>query len=443
MHRPPEPDPGAAASGASPPVPDPTGASAQRGVAGLWRRHGRVLSALGIGYLFVAATGRLYYALPYLLRDIAPWSAVDLKYRHNEVAQWFAGNPVYGVVDGAVYPPASHAILWPFIGWVPLDTARLIWAVTTVAAAAVIGLLAYRACAPAPPRYRLLVAGLAFAGYPLQLSIFPGQMGMHVVALVAGGAVLLLRERPAWWTDALAALMIAASLVKPTTALPLVAAALIAARRVRPAVLVVGGYAAFTLIAVAAQPAGLLALLRDWLAVAGDRVPVMDGVPNLHLLLAWLGLRSWMNAASLLVLAVMSIWGWRRRDADPWILLGVAAVVARFWAHSTLYDDAFLLLAAVALFRVAFLTAAGTRRTAAWLLAAAWAALLTPTWVFYGLGPAIVQPVHAAQALLWLVALAVLVVVAHGQTTAYIDVPPDAIARPQPQRPGPEDRLTP
>jgi hypothetical protein len=192
MHRPPEPDPGAAASGASPPVPDPTGASAQRGVAGLWRRHGRVLSALGIGYLFVAATGRLYYALPYLLRDIAPWSAVDLKYRHNEVAQWFAGNPVYGVVDGAVYPPASHAILWPFIGWVPLDTARLIWAVTTVAAAAVIGLLAYRASSPARAAIPAARRRTRVRRIPAPAVDLPRPDGhARNVALVVGGAILL------------------------------------------------------------------------------------------------------------------------------------------------------------------------------------------------------------------------------------------------------------
>jgi hypothetical protein len=390
---------------------------------GIWQRYGRAISTVGVAYLVVAATGRLRYALPYLLRDVAPWSAVDLKYRYNEVAQWFAGNPVYGVVDGAVYPPASHAILWPFMGWVPLDSARVVWAITTLAAATALGLLAYRVCAPAASVHRLLVAGLAFAAYPLQLAIFPGQMGMHVVALVAGGAFLLLM-RPAWWSDALAGVLLAASLVKPTTSVPLVIAALLVGHRLRPAIVAAGTYAAFTLIAVAAQPTGPFALLRDWLSVAGDRVSVLYGVPNLHLLLASVGLRSWMNPASLVVLTVMTIWMWRHRTADPWLLLAVAAIVTRFWAHSNLYDDGFLLLAAIALFRVASLgSSGGARRIAPWLFAAAWAALLTPTWVFYDAAPRVVESIHAAQALLWLAVLAFLAAVVPQSSSAHDHMP--------------------
>lgn len=376
-----------------------------QGLAIAWQRYGPLVKGIGVAYLAVAAVGKLAYALPHLLRDVAPWSAWDLKYRFNEVAEWFAGNPVYGVVDGAVYPPASHAILWPLMGWVSLDTARLLWAISILAAATAIAWLAYRVTAPAPRRDRLLVAGLAFASYPLQISVFVGQMGVHVVALAAWGALLLFVNRPRWWTDALAGILLAASLVKPTLSLPLVVAALIAARRARPALLLALAYGALTLVAVSAQPAGLFVLLVEWLAVAGERVPVLDGVPNVHMLLAWAGLRGWMTPASLVILAAMTAWMWFKRDADPLVLMGIAALVARVWAHSTLYDDALLLLAAVALLRIAFREATGRRRTAGWLFAAGWAALLTPTWVFYGSDHRLARAVHIAQAILWLLVL--------------------------------------
>lgn len=380
-----------------------------RWIAGVWKRYGRIVKGMGVAYLVVAAVGRLWYALPHLLRDVSPWSAWDLKYRFNEVAEWFAGNPVYGVVDGAVYPPASHAILWPLLGWVSLDVARLLWAISTLVAAASLAWLAYRVTAPAALRDRLLVVGLAFAMYPLQLSIFVGQMGVHVIAIAAWGAVLLFMERSRWWTDALASTLLAFSLVKPTLSLPLVVAALVVGRRWRPGFLLVVAYGSLTLVAVAAQPAGLFQLVREWLAVAGERVPIMDGVPNLHMLLALIGLRDWMTPASLLILTATAVWIWREREGDPWILMGIAAIVARVWGHSTLYDDAFLLLAAVALFRVAFHGAVGPRRTAAWMFAAAWAALLTPTWAFYDFDPGFVRAIHAAQTILWLAVLAFLV----------------------------------
>jgi hypothetical protein len=389
-----------------------TGRPAGGGLACAWQRYGGIVKGLGVAYLVIAAVGKLRYALPHLLRDVTPSSAWDLKYRFNEVGEWFAGNPVYGVVDGAVYPPASHAILWPLMGWVSLETARVLWAISTLAAAAAIAWLAYRVTAPAPARDRLLVAGLAFAGYPLQISIFVGQMGVHVVAVAAWGALLLFLERPRWWTDALAGILLATSLVKPTVSLPLVVAALIAGRRVRPALLLAIAYGTLTLVAVAAQPAGLLVLVREWLAVAGDRVSTMGGVPNLHMLLAWAGLRDWMTPASLVMLAGMTAWMWRQRDADALIMIGVAAIVARLWAHSTLYDDALLLLTAVVLFRIAFREGPGHRRTAGWLFAVAWATLLTPTWVFYGFDPRVVGVLHGFQAAFWLAVLGFLAVVA-------------------------------
>jgi len=373
------------------------------GLVRVWARHGRLIGSVGIVYLAIAATGRLAYALPHLLRDVAPWSALDLKYRYNEVGQWFAGNQVYGILDGAVYPPASYAILWPLLGWMPLDRARLVWAVSTLAAAAAVGLLVYRLCASAAPRNRLLVAGLAFAAYPLQLSIFVGQLGIHLVAAAAWGAFLILRdEPPGWWTDALAGLLLAASLVKPTLSVPLVVCALLASSRARPAILVASIYLVLTLIAVAAQPEGLLVLLRDWLEIAGRRVTIEGGVPNLHQALAWAGVRSWMAPSSLFMLSAMTLWMWHRREADPWVLMGVAAIVARFWAHSALYDDGFLLLAMVALFRVVSRATADRHRAQVWLFAVAWGALLTPTWFFFDFNPPLVRLIHSGQAILWL-----------------------------------------
>jgi hypothetical protein len=167
----------------------------------------RLAVTLGLAYLVVAAMGRLAYATPHLLGDVAPWSAVDLKYRFNEVAVWFSGQPVYGVVDGAVYPPASHAILWPLLGWLSLPAARLFWLLTTLGAATLIAVVAWRAAAGTPTRERWLLCGLAYAAYPLQLSVFVGQMGMHVTAAAMGGALLLFTLPTRRGTDLLGALI--------------------------------------------------------------------------------------------------------------------------------------------------------------------------------------------------------------------------------------------
>lgn len=394
-----------------PPSPEPP-APAARVLRLAWQRYGAIIAWTGVAYLGIAAAGRLAYAIPRLVRDIETWSALDLKYRYGEVGQWFAGAPVYGVVDGAVYPPASHVILWPFLGWTSLAGARVIWAVTILAAALALAVLAWRLCAPAAPRERLLIAGLAFAAYPLQQSVFVGQVGVHVVAFAAWGAYLCVTGRPRLAADLGAAVLLAASLVKPTLSLPLVAAALIAAGRLRPAVLTAGTYAALTLVAAAAQPDGIVRLFREWLAIAGQRVPFADGVPNLHMLLAAAGLHDWMTPASLATLGLMAAWMAMRRRTDPWLLMGVAGIVARVWAHSTTYDDAFLLLPVIVLFRMLPHTTGRMRRTAVVLLVLAWAALLMPTWAYYDLGSAAAWTIHALQTALWLGILAFLVALA-------------------------------
>ena len=381
-------------------------------LSGAWKRHGRMLRGLAVLYLAVAAIGKLRYALPHLLREVETWSGLDVRYRLEEVRTWFSGNPVYGAVDSAVYPPATHVILWPIVGWGSVGTARVLWAVTILMAAAALAQLIYRLASPAPARDRLLVAGLVVAAYPLPLSVMVGQLGIHVAALVAWGAFVLFRSRPRWSTDAVAAVLLAASLVKPSISLPLVVVALVVSRRVRPAALVAATYAALTAVAVAVQPSGALTLFRQWLQRAGERVPFEFGVPNLHMLLWWWGLEPWMTPISLLALAVTVIWAWRRRDAPPWILMGIAAIVTRLWAHSTPFDDAFLLFPAVALFRAAFGPDVPERRLAAGLFAAAWAALLTPNWALINLPPLATFVVQGGLAILWVLVLGFLVVLA-------------------------------
>ncbi|MEX2529296.1 MAG: glycosyltransferase 87 family protein [Gemmatimonadota bacterium] len=387
----------------------------------VWRRHGGKVRVAGLGYLAVAAVGKTLYSLPRLVSDIEPWSALDLRYRFNEVREWFAGNPVYGVVDGAVYPPASHVILWPFIGWLPLDGARMVWALTTLAAAVVVAWLLFRASEAGGPRDgertpdgtrtldRMLLAGLALASYPLHIGMGVGQLGMHVAAFAIAGAAILVWARASLRIDIVAGLLLASALVKPTVSLPIVMAAVIVAGRARPAVLVAGIYGAITLAAAALQPATLLTLVRDWLAIASVRVPIEDGVPNLHLLLLWLGLDGWMTPASLVLISVAGVWMWHVRHSDPWLLLGIAALIARFWAHSTLYDDVILLLPALALLRTASQRADVHGTVAGWLFAGVWAALLTPTWAFYGRSGTVLHALQGVQAALWLAVLTLLV----------------------------------
>jgi hypothetical protein len=56
---------------------------------------------------------------------------------------------------------------------------------------------------------------------------------------------------------------------------------------------------------------------------------------------------------SLLTFFALGVWGYRHCRVDLWVQLGVIAIVARFWAYHRQYDDVIVVLALVALFRIA------------------------------------------------------------------------------------------
>jgi hypothetical protein len=77
-----------------------------------WACHQTALLSLAIVLMSVAVFVRLRNEFSRLLWETGLNGAVDLKLRHYEVHKRFSGNPVYSDIWGAIYPPASYAILW-------------------------------------------------------------------------------------------------------------------------------------------------------------------------------------------------------------------------------------------------------------------------------------------------------------------------------------------
>jgi len=77
------------------------------------------------------------------------------------------------------------------------------------------------------------------------------------------------------------------------------------------------------------------------------------GYANEHSWLEAFKLEGLEGPAPLLVLMILGVWIFRYRRADIWILMGVTALVARFWTYHMWYDDLLILLPMVALFRIA------------------------------------------------------------------------------------------
>jgi hypothetical protein len=92
-----------------------------------------------------------------------------------------------------------------------------------------------------------------------------------------------------------------------------------------------------------------------------------------------LGLERWTGYGSLFVLLGSGAWVYRHRTIDIWLLIGVVALVARFWTYHRWYDDLILLLPLVTLCRLAKRGPSIAERRVATLLAAfTLASLLAP-----------------------------------------------------------------
>jgi hypothetical protein len=280
------------------------------------------------------------------------FSGGDLKYRQLEVQTWFAGEPVYGAIRTAVYPPASYLMLWPVMGW--LSTPVMLWLWAGIYAAMLVW-LARQVLHAIPPKTtleKLWLMLLPASMYATGRSIEIGQTVLILIPLLIAGLTLVAKRRVTWREDLIGCAFILLALFKPTTAVPLVLIAYLVPGRLRPAVLITAGYAFATVIAAWFQHASPITLMRAWLH-QDERVNLRQTNANLQRVLGNFGLSEWFVPAALLVLAATALWVWRYRRSDVWLLLGVTGMIARLWTYHRPFDDLLVLLPLIALLRLA------------------------------------------------------------------------------------------
>ena len=334
-----------------------------------WTKHRNTILRVSIVLLALYACAKLgdeFYRLT--LRPDRP-GAIDLKLRYREVHEWFAGNPVYGRIPQAVYPPATYAILWPFLGWMSLGAARWFWAATSAGALAWLAVLLVResGAQDRPERWFVALMPLSLIGTGVCLG--NGQLTIHLLLALLTGLVLMCRPGGSWGRDAAAAGLMVIALAKPSIAAPFFWIALFAPGRLRPAALTLVFYGLLTVGAAHFQKPGLFELIGQWLKFAPMEV-AEQGYADLHKWMTLLGLKAYALHVSLAVLAAAGIWVYQHRRADLWLQLAVVAMVARLWTYHRQYDNMLLLPPMLVFFRVAREDAEVERRTAAGLLLA-------------------------------------------------------------------------
>ncbi|HKA33015.1 MAG TPA: glycosyltransferase 87 family protein [Candidatus Binatia bacterium] len=312
------------------------------------RRRGKML-VLAIVVMAAIAALRLPSAFGILAR--AGFYGDVPKIFHDLVPRWFAGLPVYAYSYLAVHPPATYALMWPVFGPLDADTARAVWIALSIAAIGALVLISVRESLADSADERLFAALMPVCMYAMFFTVRSGQLGVLLLPLLVGALTILKRHAPSWKRDAAAAMLLLIALVKPTVAAPFIWIALFLPGGLRPVLLASFGYAALTMIALGFQPQDPATLFREWQGRTED-LAATGGSANLHRSMTRFALESWLLPVSLILLASLGWWTHRNRKADLWLLIGVAAIFARFWTYHRQYDDVLLLLPAIALFRL-------------------------------------------------------------------------------------------
>jgi hypothetical protein len=277
---------------------------------------------------------------------------IDLKLLQGIVHGWFSGMPIYSMSRFAVYPPASHLIAWPLVGWLGYAASSLLWTAVTLLSLALLVMVFVRESRARSPLERVFAGLMPLAAYPAGAVIGNGQLTIVVIASVVSCLLLLTKCKEGWGTDLAAAVLFLTALVKPHVSAPFFWIAFFAPGRVRPALLIAGGYCAMTIVAVSWQDAGTITLMTDWLANS-TKTTAGIGYAHLHIISALIPFTNSGLLGSMLAMGVLGAFVYSCRRADIWLLIGVTALIARFWTYHQWYDDLLILLPLIALFRVA------------------------------------------------------------------------------------------
>lgn len=308
--------------------------------------------ALG-ALLAAAAAVRLGIEVHRLLFE--PEGPIDLLLMRKLIRDWLADTRIYVNFRGTVHPPITFLLLWPLFGWAQGELARWFYLLVAAAVTAALAALLVRESGATGRADRILLATIVVVCYPTAITIGNGQITLHVVLVTLASVLIALRKPPGVWRDVALGFLFLWALVKPNMSLPFFWVIAFTRGWTRPAAIALVSYLGLSAVSVWLHGTGLdgvRALVAAWYA-KGEVGFSHTGYGNLHEWMGDAGLEDWIFPASGVVFALQGLWAWRHRRVDPWVGIGVAAIVARLWAYHREYDDLLLVLPLIALYRLA------------------------------------------------------------------------------------------
>ncbi len=315
-----------------------------------WESHQTVLLRIAIAIMSLLAVIRLVYEFHRLV--IAPDGAVDLKLRYDEIQMWFDGLPVYHLKKSAVYPPASYMMLWPLLKPFTWIESRWLWALILPAMTGWFTYLIVKESGVTTGVSKISLTLFVAACYPTAVCIGNGQLPLLIIPPLLTAIILLRRHSKGWKRDLFISLLLLFSLLKPSISVPFFGFLFISGSAIRILSTVTISYGVLTLWSLSFQMKTATETVQQLLQNASVAA-VGGGYGDIHSGFTVLGLENWTSPFTLAILLSFGLWLIYHRHCDMWLLLGVAAIVARIWTYHRLYDDMLIFVPMVALIKIA------------------------------------------------------------------------------------------
>lgn len=285
---------------------------------------------------------------------ISHWGTGDLLLRHAEIKSWFSGLPVYDSISSAIYPPASYVILWPLLVFDNMIIIKTIWTSIYLVCAVALSFIFVKYSNLDTKLEKVLAALIPLTTYSLGTSVGIGQITLIVITLLLISLLILKDDDDSNRNRFLIPMLFLFCLVKPSITAPFFWIAIFLPKNLRPAISIVTGYILLTLIASYFQHDNAYILVNKWLNNSSNSLRDFGSSQyfDLHYLLIKFGKEDWRLQGSLTALLLSGIWIYRNKNADIWILIGVMAMVSRFWTYHNWYDDLLLIIPAIPLLRI-------------------------------------------------------------------------------------------
>jgi hypothetical protein len=243
----------------------------------VWASHRDVILRVANLGLAVYALLKLGDEFRRLLFEPSDSGAKDLHNFYLQTPAWFDGHRAFLEFNLSPYPPASFAIMLPFVSWFDWTGTRWLWAIVSLFALAWLVFLVVQSSGARTQIETALAALMLVSMNATGVTIGNGQLILLVLPTLLTG-LLLLRDANRFLHDFLASALISFSLVKPSISAPFLLLVLLP-NRLRPVLLVAGMYSLLTFFALIPQFPNLDYLIPDILFRSSAAVITAEVTP--------------------------------------------------------------------------------------------------------------------------------------------------------------------